>query len=63
MKKVDAGGFSVLSRTSAVDLRDKADYLALTWMQKYGDDEGLKRYDHVRSIVLRDAASAMEEHM
>jgi len=28
-KKLDAGGFSAVSRNSAEDLRDKADYLGL----------------------------------
>jgi|JI10StandDraft_1071094.scaffolds.fasta_scaffold44176_4 hypothetical protein len=61
LKKIDAGGFSEVSRNSAADLRNKADYLALTWVQKHGDVEGLKRYDQVRSIVLREAAAALEE--
>lgn len=61
LKKIDAGGFSEVSRNSATDLRDKADYLALTWIQKHGDVEGLKRYDQVRSIVLKEAAAALEE--
>jgi hypothetical protein len=28
-KKLDAGGFSAVSRNSAEDLRDKADYLGI----------------------------------
>lgn len=60
LKKLDAGGFSAVSRNSAVDLRDKADYLGLVWTQKHGRTTGLQRYDHVRSLVLSDAARAYE---
>lgn len=59
-KKLDAGGFSVVSRNSAEDLRDKSDYLALVWIQKHGRPAGLQRYEHVRSLVLSDAANAFE---
>ncbi len=59
-KKLDAGGFAAVSRNSAEDLRDKADYLAIGWIKKYGHDEGLKRYDHVRSSVLSDAGRAFD---
>lgn len=60
LKKLDAGGFSAVSRNSAEDLRDKADYLALVWAKKYGREKGLQRYGHVRSLVLKDAARAFE---
>lgn len=60
LKKLDAGGFSVVSRNSAIDLRDKADYLGLVWTQKHGRTAGLQRYDHIRSLVLSDAARAYE---
>jgi hypothetical protein len=59
-KKLDAGGFSVVSRNSAEDLRDKADYLGIGWTKKYGHDKGLERYDHVRSVVLSDAGRAFD---
>jgi hypothetical protein len=59
-KKLDAGGFSAVSRNSAEDLRDKADYLGLVWTKKYGRNAGLQRYTHVRSLVLSDAAGAFE---
>lgn len=58
-KKLDAGGFSVVSKNSAEDLRNKADYLAIGWTKKHGH-KGLKRYDHVRSIVLNDAGRAFD---
>jgi hypothetical protein len=60
LKKLDAGGFSAVSRNSATDLRDKADYLALTWTKKLGRTKGLERYDHIRSVALSDAARAFE---
>lgn len=58
--KLDAGGFSVVSRNSAEDLRDKADYLGIKWTKKYGYEKGLERYDHVRSLVLSDAGRAFD---
>ena len=59
-QKLDAGGFSVVSRNSAVDLRDKADYLGIAWINKHGHDKGLRRYDHIRSLVLSDAGRAFD---
>jgi len=58
--KLDAGGFSAVSLNSAKDLRDKADYLGLVWTKKLGREQGLQRYGHIRSMVLRDAADAYE---
>ncbi len=60
LKKLDAGGFYAVSLNSAKDLRDKADYLSIRWTKKYGRTSGLKRYDHIRSLVLSDSASAFE---
>ena len=59
-RKLDAGGFSAVSRNSAEDLRDKADYLGIRWTKKYGHEKGLERYDHIRSIVLSDAGRAFD---
>jgi hypothetical protein len=59
-QKLDAGGFSAVSRHSAEDLRNKADYLGIVWIKKYGNDEGLRRYDHVRSSVFSDAGRAFD---
>ena len=59
-QKLDAGGFSAVSMNSAEDLRDKADYLGIKWIKKYGHERGLKRYDHVRSLVLNDAGRAFD---
>jgi hypothetical protein len=58
--KLDAGGFSVTSLNSAEDLRNKADYLSLVWTKKHGEQLGLQRQHHIRSVVLRDAADAYE---
>jgi hypothetical protein len=60
LKKLNAGGFSIVSRNSAVNLRDKADYLGIVWTQKHGATTGRQRYDHIRSLVLADAAQAHE---
>jgi hypothetical protein len=60
LRKLDAGGFSAVSRNSAQDLRDKADYLGIVWTKKHGRTAGLQRYGHVRSLVLSDAARAFE---
>jgi hypothetical protein len=60
LKKLDAGKFSAVSRTSAENLRDKADYLGIAWTKKLGRQRGLQRYEHFRSIALSDAASAFE---
>lgn len=59
-KKLQAGGFSSVAMTSAEDLRNKADYLGITWIQKYGRDMGLGRYNHLRSLVLSDAGRAFD---
>ena len=56
--KLSAGGFSAVSLNAAEDLRSKADYLGVSWTKKH--PEGLQRYSHVRSLVLRDAADAFE---
>jgi hypothetical protein len=58
--KLDTAGFSIVSRNSAEDLRDKADYLGVEWIKKYGQEEGLKRYDHINSLVLSDAGRAFD---
>lgn len=60
LRKLDAGGFSAVSRNSAEDLRDKADYLGIVWTKKHGRAPGLQRYGHVRSLVLSDAGRAFE---
>lgn len=59
--KLRAGGLSEVSINSAKDLRDKAEYRSLEWIQRLGDADGLRRHDHIRSVVLRDCADAFEE--
>lgn len=59
-QKLDAGGFSVVSRNSAADLRDKADYLGIKWTKQHGNSKGLTRYNHVRSVVLSLAGQAFD---
>ncbi len=58
--KLEAGGFSPVSINSAKDLRDKAEFKSLEWINRLGDREGLKRHEHIRSVVLRDCANAYE---
>jgi len=60
LRKLDTGGFSAVSRNSAEDLRNKADYLGIAWIKKHGREKGLKRYGHILSVVLSDAARAFE---
>ena len=60
LRKLDTGGFSIVSSHSAEDLRDKADYLGIAWTKKIGRIKGLRRYDHIRSLVLNDASRAFE---
>lgn len=60
LKKLDAGGFSAVSLTSAEDLRDKAEYLGISWTKRHGKLKGLQRYGHIRTLVLSDAARAFE---
>jgi hypothetical protein len=59
-KKMDAGGFSAVSLNSAEDLRNRADYLGMTLIQKHGRITGLQRYGALRALVLSDAATAFE---
>lgn len=58
--KLDAGGFSAVSRNSAEDLRNKADYLGIKWIKQYGNSKGLTRYNHVRTLVFSDAGRAFD---
>lgn len=59
-RKLAAGGFSKVSSNSAEDLRDKADYLGIAWTKRIGTTKGLQRYGHIRTLVLNDAARALE---
>ena len=60
-RKLGAGGFTAVSVNSAKDLRDKAQYHSLRWIAKLGERRGLERHAHIRSLVLRDCAEAMEK--
>lgn len=59
-KKLDAGGFSAVSRNSAEELRNKADYLGIKWINQFGKSKGLARYNHVRTSVFSDAGQAFD---
>jgi hypothetical protein len=58
--KLDAGGFSAVSRNLAEDLRDKADYLGIRWTKQFGQSNGLSRYNHILSLVWTDASRAFD---
>jgi hypothetical protein len=51
LKKLDAGGFSAVSRNSAMDLRDKADYLGIVWTKKHGRIEILDASKYLRKLI------------
>jgi len=59
-QKLSAGGFSALAIASAAELRDKADFLGLQWIRRYGKTVGLQRYDHIRTLVRVDCADAFD---
>jgi hypothetical protein len=58
--KLDTGGFSAVTRNSAEDLRDKADFLGIKWTQQLGKSNGLARYNHILSLVWSDASRAFD---
>jgi hypothetical protein len=60
VRKLAAGGFSGVFINSATDLQAKAEYQAVAWQMRYGETKGLERYEHIRSLVLHDCASAHE---
>ena len=60
-RKLALGGFSVVSVNSARDLRAAAEHLGIEWLSRFGENEGLRRHGHIRSVVLRDSATAYEE--
>lgn len=60
IRKLDEGGFSSVSINSAEELRDRADYLGLKWINQYGGEVGLGRYQHINTVVLSDAGKALD---
>lgn len=60
-KKLDAGGFSVVSVNLAKDLAASALHRFLEWREKFGEAEALRRYNHLKTLVLKDCANAYEE--
>ena len=61
-KKLTAGGFSAISTMYAEDLRNTADYAGLCLIQKYGKEQGLKKYHELRLKVQGDAAREFEKN-
>jgi hypothetical protein len=61
-KKLTAGGFSAVLTMYAEDLRNTADYAGLCLIQKYGKEQGLKKYHELRLKVHGDAAREFEKN-
>lgn len=60
-KKLEAGGLSVVSINLATDLRASALHRFLEWRERFGETEALRRYHHLKTLVLKDCASAHED--
>ena len=60
-KKLEAGGLSVVSINLATDLSASALHRSLEWCERFGDKEALRRYQHLKTLVLKDCASAYED--
>ncbi len=60
-RKLEAGGLSVVSINMAKDFSASALHLFSEWRARFGDDEALRRYNHLKTLVLKDCASAYEE--
>jgi len=61
-KKLAAGGFSAVSSIYAEDLRDTADYAGVCLIQKFGYNQGLKKYHELCLKVQGDAAKEFEKN-
>jgi hypothetical protein len=61
-KKLTAGGFSANSIMYAEDLRNTSDYAGICLTQKYGKEQGLKKYYELRLKVQGDAAREFEKN-
>lgn len=60
-KKLNLGGLSQTSINLAVDLATSANNLLLKWNARLGTDLAKDRYAHIKTLVLKDCASAAEE--
>lgn len=60
-KKLEAGGLSVVSINLATDLSASALHRFLEWRERFGEKEALRRYHHLKTLVLKDCASAHED--
>jgi len=60
-RKLEAGGLSVVTINLAIDLRAAALHSLFEWRAKFGEKEALRRYEHLKTLVLKDCASAHEE--
>ncbi len=60
-RKLEAGGLSVVSINLATDLSASALHRFLEWCERFGEKEALRRYHHLKTLVLKDCASAHED--
>ena len=58
--KLVAGGLSAVSVNLAKDLSASALHLFTTWRSRFGDKEALRRYNHLKTLILKDCAEAHE---
>jgi tellurite resistance protein len=59
-RKLNAGGLSEVSINLARDLRAAALHRFIEWRERFGEDEALRRYEHLKTLVLKDCAEAHE---
>jgi hypothetical protein len=60
--KLNRGGFSVVSVNLAKDFAASALHRFVEWREKFGEVEALRRYNHLKILVLKDCASAYEDN-
>lgn len=58
--KLDAGGLSITTLNSAIDLKNSVEYLGQRWLTRHGAEVTKTRLRDIRSQVLRDASVAFE---
>lgn len=59
-KKMTAGGLSATTIAAAYDWYASAQYIQREWASKYGEEEALKRYNHIATLVQTISAQAHE---
>jgi hypothetical protein len=59
-KKLTAGGLSVVTLSLAKDLQADVMRLFVEWQNRYGSEEAMRRYRHLRTLVKADCSGAYE---